>query len=221
MKTLALVLCLLLSTTLFAPSEVRVTAAFEPETVEMLEEIQYEKDEDILDYNLVRLKDDIKRSRKEMYELVQPVIDVYLRRNTLHTAFPNIADSLSHALTCIFISESSNRKGHTGRSSLWLEYNNPFGLTAHQGVTKTSWEMINGKRVVMDVTFRMFDSFEEAINSLMWDYLYKKRYINTINSVSVKDFLYNLYEDGYMTNSGWPKFAYKEIFLKCNVQENS
>lgn len=210
MKTLIVMLSLLVSINLFAPNTNRVYTNY----IEKVEnQIQFQEDEATLDYNLVRLKDNIKRSRKEVFELVQPVIDVYLRRKNYHLQFPEISDSLSYALTCIFVSESSNRKGQPGCNSLWIYHNNPFGLTAKNGVTKTSWEMIKGERVVMQVTFREFNSFEEAIDSLMWDYLLKNRFSRSRSSLSVKDFLYNLYKDGYMTNHGWPKFAYNKLYL--------
>jgi len=48
----------------------------------------------------------------------------------------------------------------------------------------------------------------------MWDYLFKNRFTKVRNSISVKDFLYNLYACGYMTDHRWSKFAYKEIYLK-------
>jgi hypothetical protein len=152
--------------------------------------------------------------RKEVFNLVQPVIELYLKRHDWKIIFPNMEDSISHAMACIFVSESSNGKGHPARSSLWMLHNNPFGLTARQGVTKKSWELINHKRVVMDVTFRTFDSFEDAIESLIWDYLMRERFSIVRQSGSVKEFLYNLYKGGYMTNYNWPKFAYNEIYLK-------
>jgi len=81
-------------------------------------------------------------------------------------------------------------------------------------VTKMSWEMIHGRRVNMYRTFRTYDSLEQAVESLMWDFLLKGRYEKLRYSKTVKEFLYDLYDCGYMTNRYWPRFAYNEIYLK-------
>lgn len=165
------------------------------------------------DANIVDLKDGKIRTRKEVYHLIQPVIEYQMKLHGYNEHF-DLSDSVSYAIACIFVSESSNGKGHSARSSLWLEHNNPFGLTSTQGTTKLSWEMINGKKVVMHRTFRTFDNFEEAFNVLMTEYLFKPRYDKLLNSKTVKGFLYDLYECGYMTNRFWSSFAYNDIYLK-------
>ena len=172
-----------------------------------LKEIRY------IDTNLVLLKDNSVKTREEVFHLVQPVIEYFLKEQNFHKNF-QLEDSVSYALACIFVSESSNSKGQSARSSLWLEHNNPFGLTSSQGVTKKSWEEIKGKRVVMNRTFRDYDRFEDTIESLMWDYLYKPRYKKVRQSSTVKEFLYNLYKCNYMTDSHWHNFAYNQIYLK-------
>lgn len=206
MKTILLVLSLLLSVVCYAPYSTDKTINFETES---------DRQEKILN-NLVYLKDDKVKTRKEIYQLIQPVIQVYLERKNSQAMF-ELGDSLSHALACIFVSESSNALGQPAKSSLWILHSNPFGLTSTSGVTKTSWEEIKGKRVVMNRTFKSFNNFEEALDSLLFDYLYKSRFEKLWNSKSVKEFLYTLYACGYMTDSNWPNFAYNEIYLKCKI----
>ena len=216
MKTLVLTMVILMITFLsYAPID-----PFKQKQVERIEATARQSEEQAyFDYNLIELKDNSRRARKEVFELVQPIIDIHLERHDWKIIFPNMEDSISHALACIFLSESSNAKGHPARSSLWLLHNNPFGLTAPKGVTKKSWELINHKRVVMDVTFKTFNSFEDAIDSLIWDYLMRDRYSLARNSGSVKSFFYNLYKCGYMTNYKWPLFAYNELYLKSIAYE--
>lgn len=168
----------------------------------------------LLNENLVDLKDNTLKTRTQVYTLVQPIMELYLEEYEDNYL---LGDSLSYALACIFVSESSNGKGQSGKSSLWLSYNNPFGLTTSSlknSTTKMSWEMIGGKRVNMHRTFQAYDSFQNAIESLMWDYLLNERYFRLREAKTVKDFLYSLYRCGYMTNSGWPRFAYKQIYLE-------
>jgi len=166
--------------------------------------------------NLMQLKDNSIKSRKEVFKLAQPVIDIYLKRHNYHLLFPNMKDSISYAITCIFLSESSNKLGQCAKSSLWLNYNNPFGLTSHQGVKLVSWEMIKKKKVIMKRTFKIFSSLEEAITSLIQDYLSNGRFVNTCNSYSIKQFLFNLQRDGYCTNPHWNSMIYN-IYLKTQI----
>ena len=168
----------------------------------------------LINENLVSLKNGTKKTRKEVFNLIQPLLNMYLEEYKDNYI---IADSLSYALACIFVSESSNGKGHSGRSSLWLKYNNPFGMTTGMignTVTKMSWEMIEGERINMYRTFKTYNSLEEAVESLLWDYLLKERYESLRTTKTVKEFLYSLYKCGYMTNKFWPQFAYNEIYLK-------
>lgn len=180
--------------------------------------LKAEKEFRLLNENMIDLKDDTRKTRTEVYNLVQPVMEMYLEEYVDNYV---IGDSLSHALACIFVSESSNGKGHSGRSTLWLTHSNPFGMTTSSftnSTTKMSWEMIKGKRVNMYRTFKSYETFEEAIESLMWDYLLKARYFRLREAETVKDFLYSLYDCGYMTNSRWPFFAYNEIYLTQIVE---
>jgi len=169
----------------------------------------------LINNNLVKLKDGERKTRKEVFKLAQPLLEVYLED---YQEDYTIGDSLSYVVACLFVSESSNRRGRSGMSTLWLDYSNPFGMTTNRigedTVTKMSWEMIKGKRVNMYRTFRTYESLEQAVESLMWDYLYRPRYERLRYSTSVKNFLYTMYKCGYMTNSGWSKFAYNEIYLK-------
>ena len=171
---------------------------------------QIYKDHCTINNNLEKLYDDDIRSRKEVFNLVQPILEIYLRKYIDNYA---IEDSLSWALSCIFVSESSNGKGHSGRSTLWLYENNPFGLTG-KGVTKWSWEEESGKRVPQYVNFRTYSSLKETTESLIWDYLFKERYEKVKKAETVEQFLYSLYDCGYMSASNWPSWAYKEIYLK-------
>ena len=164
----------------------------------------------LINENLRTLLNDERKSRNEVFHLVEPLLDVYLEEYKDNYV---IKDSLSYAISCIFVSESSNGKGHSSRSTLWLEHYNPFGLTG-KGIRKWSWEEENGKRVPQYVNFRTYTSFEEAIESLMWDYLLRKRYEPLRSKQTVKEFLYGLKQCGYMTASDWPRWAYNEIYLK-------
>lgn len=175
---------------------------------------QIYKDHCTINDNMEPLTYDIKRTRKEVFQLVQPILEIYLRNYIDNYA---IGDSLSWAISCIFVSESSDGKGHSARSTLWLEHHNPFGITTNKTnktVIKMSWEMIKGKRVNMYRTFRTYKSFKEATESLMWDFLLKKRYEPVRSATTVEDFLTILIECGYATNRGWSSWAYKEIYLK-------
>lgn len=172
----------------------------------------------VLTKNLNLLKDSSLKTRKEVFELVQPIIEIYLKRGEYHNCFPNL-DSVSYAISCIFVSESSNHLGQSARSTLWLSHNNPFGITSSRGKTYKSWEMIDGKRVIMNRTFCTYNSFSDAIDSLMSDCLLKNSYTLTANSQSVKEFLFNLHRNKYMTNKNWPKFAYEKIYL-MSIKEN-
>lgn len=176
---------------------------------------QIYKDHCTINNNMEPLTYDIKRSRREVFQLVQPILEIYLRKYTDNYA---IGDSLSWAISCIFVSESSNGKGHSGRSTLWLEHHNPFGITTgkttSKTVTKMSWEMIKGKRVNMYRTFRTYESFKEATESLMWDFLLKERYELVRSTTTVKEFLDVLIKCGYATNKNWSKWTHKEIYLK-------
>jgi hypothetical protein len=184
MKKLILLIILLIPFKLFAPSL---------SEQEFKNKVKYLSENILIENNLIKLKDNRVKSRKEVFELAQPIIDIYLERGNYKELFPNL-DSVSYGLTCIFVSESSNSLGQSAKSSLWLQHNNPFGLTSSQGRKLLSWEMINGNRV---------------INSA----LIKKNYNKTRNSSSIKEFLYNLQRDGYCTNKYWPKFAYNQIYL--------
>ena len=101
-------------------------------------------------------------------------------------------------------------------NTLWLKYNNPFGMTSgHIGTTikLMSWERINGKRVSMYRRFKTYDSLKEAVESLMWDYLLNERYERLRYKKTVKEFLYGLYDCGYMTNYHAATFWHKS-YLK-------
>lgn len=174
---------------------------------------EFFKDELLIRKNLDILKDSTYKTRKEVFHLVQPVIEIYLKRGDYHKHFPNLSDSVSYAITCIFVSESSNKMGHSARSTLWLYHNNPFGITGKTGKSLESWEMINNKRIIMNRTFRTFDSFSDAIDTLMFNFK-KDSYSLTSNSSTIKDFLFNLYRNNYMTNKHWSNFAWNEIYLK-------
>lgn len=189
---------------------------FAPFMYDIKEQIyaEYMYDSYVIQNNLKILKDATIKTRNEVFHLVEPILDIYLTRFNYKKNFPNM-DSVSYALACIFVSESSNRKGQAAKSSLWLSYNNPFGITGKTGKSLKSWEMINNKKVIMHRTFREYTSFEDAVHSLMNDCLLKERYNSTANSFNVKTFLQNLYADGYMTNKHWPHFAYNQIYLKC------
>ena len=202
MKTLVLIVLLLIPFNLFAPN---MTINYGALIIKM--------ENELLINNLLKLKDNTTKTRGEVFNLVQPLIEIYMKRKEYNNVF--CMDSASYAIACIFVSESSNYKGHSAKSRLWLEHNNPFGLTSGQGVTYKSWEMIEGKRVNMNRTFKTFTSLEEAIDSLMNDYLSKPSFNRVLNSHSVKDFLYNLYKCGYMSNNHWPNFAFNQIYLKC------
>ncbi len=206
-KTVMILVVLLFSIRSYAPFDMM-------NRMEAIAERMLEEENDMELFNLLELEDGSKKTRKKVFNLVQPIIELYLERGEYKYNFPYMQDSISHALACIFVSESSNRKGHSARSSLWLTHKNPFGLTGRNGVTKMSWEMIKGKRVDMNVTFRTFNSLNEAVESLLWDYLFKTQFFKVRQSTSVKEFLNNLYSCGYMTNHGWPRFAYNEIYLK-------
>jgi len=169
-------------------------------------------EERLINENIIALKDSLYKNRNEVFALAQPIIEIYLKRNNYNDNFPNM-DSLSYAITCIFVSESSNYLGQSARSTLWIRHNNPFGITNGRGKTYKSWEMINNERVVMNRTFATYSSFSEAIDSLMVNCLLKDSYTLTSNSSSVKEFLYNLYKNNYMTNKHWPSFAYNDIYL--------
>jgi len=205
MKKFILIIILLIPFKLFAPN----MSNYERNIKLLMEN-------DFINNNLMQLKNNSIKSRKEVFKLAQPVIDIYLKRHNYHLLFPNMQDSISYAITCIFLSESSNKLGQCAKSSLWLNYNNPFGLTSHQGIKLVSWEMIKKKKVIMKRTFKIFNSLEEAITSLIQDYLSNRRFINTCNSYSIKQFLFNLQRDGYCTNTAWPKTMYN-IYLKTQV----
>jgi hypothetical protein len=202
MKKIILLLILLLPLNVFAPNKDAKHLKFISESL-------------FIQTNLEILQDKTIKTREKVFKLVQPIIEIYLERKGYKQHFhPNLQDSLSYGLSCIFVSESSNKLGRPAMSSLWLTHNNPFGLTSSKGTRLMSWEMINGKRVNMYRTFKQFTSFEESIDSLIKDYLMKRNFNNARNSESIKDFLYNLYKGNYMTNKYWPKFAYNQIYLK-------
>lgn len=205
MKKTILLLIFLIPLKLFAP--VFDNASYNKQIVFSLENI-------LINDNLNILKDSTRKTREEVFNLAEPIIDIYLKRKNYHFYFPNM-DSLSYAITCIFVSESSNYKGESARSSLWLTHNNPFGITSGKGKSYRTWEEINGKRVVMNRRFATYQTFSDAIDSLMKNCLLKKSYSTTANSSNVKEFLYNLQKDNYMTDSNWPNFAYNLIYLKC------
>ncbi|MCK9429321.1 MAG: hypothetical protein M0R17_04905 [Candidatus Omnitrophica bacterium] len=175
--------------------------------------IKYIKENILITNNLIKLKDNQIKSRKEVFDLAQETIEIYLNRGDYKKHFPNL-DSLSYGLACIFVSESSNSLGQSARSSLWLKSNNPFGLTASKGRKLISWELIKGNKVVCYRNFQTFTSFKDAIDGLINSSLIKKNYDKTRNSSSIKEFLYNLQRDGYCTNKHWPEFAYNQIYLK-------
>lgn len=185
---------------------------FAPNTANYKKDIFFMMETSIIEDNLRVLKNDSIKSRKEVFKLAQETIEIYLNRGNYKQYFPNIQDSISYGLACIFVSESSNSLGHSAKSSLWLQSNNPFGLTCSQGRKLISWEMINGKRIVMYRNFQTFTSFQAAIDSLIKS-LRKDNYNKTRNSSSIKEFLYNLQKNGYCTNKYWPEFAYKQIYL--------
>ena len=189
-------------------------APFDPYTDRYMTLAIESTENQLIQQNLSKLTDNTRKTRTEVYHLVQPIIEIYLNRGEYKGNFPYIQDSISHALACIFVSESSNGFGHSAKSSLWLNHNNPFGLTSSKGVTKMSWEMVKGQRVSMYITFRTFNTFYEAFESLLWDYLLKEGFLQARQSTNIKEFLDNLYECGYMTNHKWPDFAYYEIYLK-------
>lgn len=177
--------------------------------------IEFEENQ-LITQNLYKLTDRAVKTRTEVYKLVQPVIEIYMKRGNYKQLFPLLQDSISHALACIFVSESSNTLGQSAKSSLWLNHFNPFGLTSTNGVTKQSWEMIEGKKVIMNRTFKTFNNFQEALDSLLINYLNKTRFSKARESTGVKHFFDNLYICGYMTNKYWPDFAYSQIYLKAN-----
>jgi len=165
----------------------------------------------LINNNLVKLRDGNKKSRVEVFKLIQPLLDVYLdeyRDNYV------IKDSLSYALACLFVTETSTRKGYSGINSLWLKHYNFFGATARKGISLLSWEEINDKRVPMYRNFKHFDSFEKAIHSLFWDYLFNDRYDRLRTAKTVKDFLYLLPKTGFCTDSNYGNFTYNQIYLK-------
>ena len=162
--------------------------------------------------SLNELTNGVNKTRSKVFNLVLPIIQSKLIK---YSNEYKLKDSMAYAITCIFVSESSNSKGKSAQSNLWLKYNNPFGLTG-KGVTFKSWEEINGKRVVKYRAFKRFNTFDDAIVSLMEDYLLNKRYDRLKHSKTVKQFLNDLYKCGYMTGSYWPIFAYNEIYLKRN-----
>ncbi len=203
MKKLVLVIILLIPLKLFAPNSNHNDDLLISKIIE----------NKVIENNLNLLKNDSIKTRKEVFKLAQPVIDIYLKRNNYHLLFPNMQDSVSYAITCIFLSESSNSLGQSAKSTLWLKHNNPFGLTSTQGVKLVSWELIRGEKIVMKRTFKIFNSFEEAISSLIQDYLSNGRFVNTLNSYSIKEFLFNLQRDGYCTNTNWDNMMYN-IYLK-------
>ncbi len=201
------ILLFIISTDVFAPISAK-HMMYDP----YMEQIY--SDHCIINKNTEDLYYDYKRSRQEIFHLAQPLLEIYLRKYTDNYV---IGDSLSWALACIFVSESSNGKGHSGRSTLWLEHNNPFGITTGKigkTVTKMSWEMIKGKRVNMYRTFRTYESLKEATESLMWDFLLKARYEPVRQATTVKEFLDTLIRCGYATNLNWSNWAHKEIYLK-------
>jgi len=203
MKKLVLVIILLIPFKLFAPN---INHNYDYD-------IKRIKDDNLIQNNLSVLKNDSIKTRKEVFKLAQPVIDIYLKRSKYHLLFPNMQDSISYAITCIFLSESSNRLGQSAKSTLWLHANNPFGLTGHQGVTLLSWELIRGEKIICKRTFKIFNSLEEAVTSLIHDYLSNGRFVNTCNSYSIKEFLFNLQREGFCTNTCWSKMMYN-IYLK-------
>lgn len=200
MKNLMLLTILLIPLKLFAPN----TANYKKDIFFMMET-------SIIEDNLRVLKNDSIKSRKEVFKLAQETIEIYLNRGNYKQYFPNL-DSISYGLACIFVSESSNSKGQSAKSSLWLKHNNGFGLTCSQGKRLISWEMINGNKVIMYRNFQTFTSFQAAIDSLIKS-LRKDNYNKTRNSSSIKEFLYNLQRDGYCTNTNWPEFAFNQIYL--------
>lgn len=181
-------------------------------SVEYKASMEYLIENITINNNLFKLKDNQIKNRKEVFELAQPIIEIYLKRGNYKQHFPNL-DSISYGITCIFVSESSNKLGQSAKSSLWLQHNNPFGLTSSQGKKMLSWEMVNGKRVIMYRNFQTFTSLENAVDGLINSSLIKKNYNKTRNSSSVKEFLYNLQKDGYCTNKYWSNFAYNQIYL--------
>ena len=201
MKKFILLIILLLPINLFAP-------------IKHLKHLNFLEEEYFLQKRIERLQDNSIKTRQEVFTLAQESIEIYLTRGNYKQFFPYMQDSISYALACIFVSESSNRLGQSAKSSLWITHNNPFGLTSSRGVTLKSWEMINNKRVIMNRTFKQFDSFELSIKSLIEDYLFKKNFTNVRNSYTVKEFLDSLYKGNYMTNKNWPNWAYNSIYLK-------
>lgn len=200
MKKLILLIILLIPFKLFAPNQ-KINIKLIGENY-------------IINKNLDLLKDNQLKTREEVFNLAQETIEIYLNRGNYKQHFPNLQDSISYGLACIFVSESSNKLGESARSSLWIKYNNPFGLTCSQGKRLISWEMINGNKVIMYRNFQTFTSFQKAIDSLIIS-LQKKNYDKTRNSETVKEFLDNLINNGYATNKNWSSWAYNNIYLKC------
>jgi len=151
--------------------------------------------------NLEELKTGRIKTRNEVYHLVLPILKEYLKE--YQDSF-ELGDSLAYAVAGIFIIESGTKKGRAARSSLWIKYNNPFGLTAGSRYMPTidmeSWEHINGVRVVKIRTFRTFGSFKMAVDALMQDYLLKPRYQRLREAKTVDGFFHSMHSSGYTTN---------------------
>lgn len=203
MKKFILLIILLIPIKLFAPNDFTYKGR-----------MKLMMENEIINNNLIRLKDNSIKTRKEVFKLAQETIEIYLNRGNYKQYFPNLQDSISYGLACIFVSESSNTLGQSARSSLWLNHNNPFGLTSNRGTKLLSWELINGEKVIMYRTFQTFTSFQQAIDYLMINCLLKQRFSKAVNSCYIKDFLYGLYEGYFMSNSKWPTWAYNQIYLK-------
>jgi len=210
--TLVLLLLLLLPISFMLPAKTGSKATDSPDVDN---KIRHDFQLKMINDNMILLKNNKKKTRPETFKLVQPIIAIYLSDYVDNYI---ISDSLSFAIACIFVSESSTSKGHSARSSLWLKHNNPFGLTttynSKNSISFESWEEIKGVRTVKHRTFKTFNSLDDAVQSLMTDYLLNGRYDSLQDKKTVNDFLIGLYECGYMTGSYWPKFATEQIYLK-------
>lgn len=111
-------------------------------------------------------------------------------------------DTLVACIQTLATSESGNSKGQPFSSTLFIDYNNPFGIKG-KGCNIKTIEYYNNIRTVITDDFRYFNSLYEAIDYLVGHLLLTDRYIDVRNANTVEQFFYNLKKCGYFTDPNW------------------
>jgi len=112
---------------------------------------------------------------------------------------------LATALLAISFSEGSrnSKKGAiVFQSPLVLKGNNPFGIKG-KGIKTKTFEYINGQKVLINSSFRRFESISESIWFISTFIGSSERYKNARKAITGEAFLIELQKAGYATSPDW------------------